>query len=178
VGAEVREQARGEALETSATRFRRRITYCACIWSVLFAAPHTWWALGVRAGFPGGEANHRLMMRSAWRYLFDVVVILFSAIAVLVALTLLRPPDHVRRRWVPQTAAWIACAMLTLRGVAGLAVDGVTDPVWWPTFLLGGMLFGAVAWLARRPRRTLGGIEAGPRQDHAARRRPPWRRSV
>lgn len=46
-------------------------------------------------------------------------------------------------------AAWIACGMLTLRGVAGLVVDGASDPVRWPTFLIGGVLFGSVAWLAR-----------------------------
>jgi hypothetical protein len=68
---------------------------------------------------------------------------------VLIALTLLKPPHHVPRRWVPHAAAWIACGMLSVRGVAGLIVDGTTDLVWWPTFLLGGILFGAVAWLAR-----------------------------
>ena len=139
------------------TRYRRAITYAACLWSLAFAAPHVWWALGIPAGFPGGEASHRLMMTSAWRYLFDVIVILLSLIAVLVALTLLKPLHQVSRRWVPRTAAWIACGMLSLRGVAGLIADGASDPVWWPTFLLGGILFGAVAGLARTP----GAIAAG-----------------
>ncbi|MGZ8845635.1 MAG: hypothetical protein ACXW3C_04145, partial [Pyrinomonadaceae bacterium] len=53
--------------------------------------------------------------------------------------------------WILRAMAWIASAMLTLRGVAGLVVDGTSDPVWWPTFLIGGILFGAVAWTARRP---------------------------
>jgi hypothetical protein len=26
----------------------------------------------------------------------------------------------------------------------GLIADGVSDPVWWPTFLVGGILFGAI----------------------------------
>ena len=133
-------------------RQQRWISYAACIWAVLFAAPHIWWALGIPAGFPGGPANHRLMMTSAWRYISDVIVILLSALAILIALTLLRPPQQVVRRWVPQTAAWIASGMLTLRGVAGLLVDGVSDPIGWPTFLLGGILLGGVAWLARAPR--------------------------
>jgi len=128
---------------------RRWVSYLACVWAVLFAAPHIWWAMGISAGFPGGEASHRLMMTSGWRYIYDVVVIVFSAIGVLVALTLLRPPHQVARRWIPLTAAWIACGMLTLRGVAGLIVDGISDPVWWPTFLVGGIVFGCVAWLAR-----------------------------
>jgi len=101
---------------------------------------------------PGGKASHQLMM-SNWRfYISDLIVIFLSAVGILVALTLLRQPDQVRRRWIPLTAAWVASAVLTLRGVAGLIVDGTRDPVWWPTFLVGGILFGAVAWLARLPK--------------------------
>jgi hypothetical protein len=130
----------------------RWITYAACAWAVVFAAPHTWWALGIPAGFPGGEDNYHFFMSSTWRYIYDLVVILLSALALVVALTLLRPPGQVPRRWIPHTAAWIACGMLSLRGVAGLIVDGTSDPIWWPTFLIGGILFGGVAWCARRPR--------------------------
>lgn len=133
-------------------RHQRWVSYAACVWSVLFAAPHVWWALGIPAGFPGGPAGHQLMMTSAWRYIYLVIVIILCALAILIALTLLRPPHQVVRRWVPQTAAWIASGMLTLRGLAGLVVDGASDPVWWPTFLLGGILLGGVAWLARIPR--------------------------
>lgn len=129
---------------------RRWVTTAACAWAVLFAAPHAWWALGSPWGFPGGEASHRLMM-TTWRLGFDVVVILLSLAAILIALTLHRPPETVARRWVPHSAAWIACGMLTLRGLAGLVADGASDPVWWPTFLIGGMLLGAAAWLARVP---------------------------
>ena len=84
-----------------------------------------------------------------------VVVILLSITAVIVALVLLRPPHRQRRPWIPRTAAWIACGMLSLRGIAGAVVDGFSDPIWWPTFLTGGILFGVVAWLARdvTPRR-------------------------
>jgi hypothetical protein len=117
----------------------------------LFAAPHTWWALGIPAGFPGGEGSYRLFMSSTWRYIYDLVVIGLSALAVLITLKLLRPPEQVARRWVPHAAVWIACGMLTLRGFAGLVVDGTSDPIWWPTFLVGGILLGSVAWLARAP---------------------------
>lgn len=134
---------------THSMRRRHWVSSAACIWSVLFAAPHVWWALGFPAGFPGGETSHRIFMSSAWRYTYNVIVILLCALAVLVTLTLLRPPHQIIRRWVPHAAAWIACGMLTLRGAAGLVVDGASDPVWWPTFLVGGVLFGSVAWLAR-----------------------------
>jgi hypothetical protein len=73
---------------------RRWVSYAACVWAVLFAAPHIWWALGIPAGFPGGPAGHQLMMTSAWRYIFDVIVIILSALAMLIALTLLRPPHE------------------------------------------------------------------------------------
>jgi hypothetical protein len=125
----------------------RWINYAACVWALLFAAPHVWWALGISAGFPGGESNHRLMM-TTWRYLFLLVVIFLSVTAVVIALTLLRPRNSIIPYWILRTAAWIASAMLTLRGVAGLVVDGVSDPIWWPTFLIGGVLFGGVAWAA------------------------------
>ena len=85
-------------------------------------------------------------------YIFDLIVIVLSALAVLITLTLLRPPHQVARRWVPHTAAWIASGMLTLRGVGGMVHHGASDPVWWPTFLVGGILMGSVAWLARAPR--------------------------
>jgi hypothetical protein len=130
-------------------RHRRWISYAACAWAVLFAAPHLWWALGIPAGFPGGAANHHFFMSSPWRFAYDVLVILLSGLAAVITVTLLRPPHEVARRWIPLTAAWIACGMLTLRGVAGLVVDGASDLVWWPTFLLGGILLGCVAWLAR-----------------------------
>jgi hypothetical protein len=108
-----------------------------------------WWALGIPAGFPGGEANHQLWMSSAWRHAYIIVVIILSVAGVLVVLALLEPAERVRRRWIPHTAAWIAGGMLTIRGVAGMLVDGTSDPVWWPAFLVGGILFSVVAWSAR-----------------------------
>ena len=99
----------------------RWIHYAACAWAVLFAAPHAWWALGVPAGFPGGRANHELMM-STWRYYFDVFVIALSVVAVFVALAPIQRWDEAIPRWIPRTMSWVAFAMLTLRGAAGLCV--------------------------------------------------------
>jgi hypothetical protein len=87
-------------------------------------------------------------MTSWWRYLYDVIVILLSILGAVVALAL-RPPGRARLRRVFRALAWIAAGLLTLRGVAGLIVDGTADPIWWPTFLAGGLLFGSVAWLSR-----------------------------
>ena len=61
------------------------------------------------------------------------------------------PPldDLVVARRVFRLMAWIAAGLLSVRGVAGLVVDGTADPIWWPTFLVGGLLFGGIAWLSR-----------------------------
>jgi hypothetical protein len=125
------------------------INAAACTWAVLFGAPHLWWALGIRAGFPGGDASYRFFMASWWRYAFDVLVVLLSVAAFGIALVLGRSGQPIVSRRLLRTAAWIASGMLSLRGVAGMVVDGFSDPVWWPTFLAGGLLFAAVAWRAR-----------------------------
>jgi hypothetical protein len=135
---------RAKMLPNAAAR-PRWINFAAGLWALLFAAPHAWWALGIPAGFPGGEANHRFMMSSPWRYVYDVVVVPLSVMAIVVALALLRPRNRIIPGWILRTAAWIAFAMLTLRGVAGMVVDGSSDLVWWPIFLTGGVLFGGVA---------------------------------
>jgi hypothetical protein len=131
---------------------RRWISYAACTWTVLFGAPHLWWALGIPFGFPGGEASYRFFMGSEWRYIYDLGVVAMSVLGVGITLTLLRPPQQVVRRWIPHSLAWFACGILTLRGVAGIIVDRMGDLIWDPTFLLGGVLFGGVAWLSRVPR--------------------------
>jgi hypothetical protein len=129
----------------------RWIGYAACTWAVLFAVPHAWWTLGFPAGFPGGQAGYDVWFSSPWRYAYNVTVITLSALAALAALWLLRPPREHARRWIPYAAVWIAGGMLSLRGAAGLLVDGTSDVVWWPTFLVGGILFSALAWSARIP---------------------------
>jgi hypothetical protein len=127
----------------------RWIHYAACLWAVVFAAPHLWWALGIPAGFPGGRNNHVLMM-TTWRYYFDLVVIALCSVAIVIALA----PVHQWGEAIPpgvlRVTTWAACSVLTLRAVAGLIADGLSDPVWWPTFLIGGLLFGAVAVRGRR----------------------------
>lgn len=137
----------------------RWLHYGAGAWAILFAAPHTWWALGSPAGFPGGPANHVLMM-TTWRYYFDVVVIVLCGIALLVALAPIQAWGARIPRRLLGALAWTACAMLGLRGVAGLIADGTSDPVWWPTFMAGGILFGGVGWSTRR-RAGPGGGERG-----------------
>lgn len=94
------------------------------------------------------------MFSSTWRYLFDILVVVLSAAAVAVSVTLLRSSARGARWWILRSAAWIGAVMLLLRGVAGMIVDGTSDLIWWPTFLVGGLLLSSVAWLARRPSRS------------------------
>jgi len=84
-------------------------------------------------------------MTSWWRYTYDVVVILLSVLGAVVAFGLLRTPSDTKSHRVFRTLAWMAAVALSLRGVAGLIVDGTSDPIWWPTFLVGGLLFVGVA---------------------------------
>lgn len=121
------------------------IHYAACAWTVLFGAPHVWWALGIPAGFPGGTGAHEAMFRQTWFLFYDLIVVALCGIAIVVALAPVRSWGRVIPRWILRTAAWIACAMLLFRGLAGMIVDGPADLVWWPTFLTGGILFRGVA---------------------------------
>ena len=127
----------------------RAASYAACTWAALFGTPHLWWALGVRAGFPGGDASYEFFMNSWWRVLFNWTVVALSVLAIVITLVLLKRPHLVKRRWIPVTLAWIACVLLLIRGVAGHIVDGTSDLVWAPAFTLGGVLLGAVAWMSR-----------------------------
>ena len=130
-------------------RRRDALHYAACAWTLLFAAPHLWWALGIPAGFPGGEGRYARFMASAWRYWYDVAVVGLSVLAFLLVLRLRRAPSHAGPAFrATRLAVWLGGGALTLRGLAGLVVDGRADPVWWPTFLLGGLLLCGVAWSA------------------------------
>ena len=128
---------------------RDALHYAACAWTLLFAAPHLWWALGIPAGFPGGEASYERFMASRWRYGYDVAVVGLAVLACLLVLRLRRASAHADPVFrATRLAVWLGGGALTLRGLAGLVVDGRADPVWWPTFLLGGLLLCGVAWSA------------------------------
>jgi hypothetical protein len=134
---------------------RAWINYAAATWSVLFAAPHIWWAMGIPAGFPGGErsvANHHLLY-TTWRFWFDLLVILLSGVGIFVALALARPGKSRVPRSISRTLAWLACGLLGLRGFGGMIIDGFSGPPWAQIFAIGSVLFGGVAWTSRRAAR-------------------------
>lgn len=129
---------------------RRTIAYAACVWAVAFGAPHLWWGLGISFGFPGGQESYELFTSSPWRIVYDWVVVVMCTLAITVVLTLQKPAENVRRRWIPLTLCWFASAILLIRAIAGFIFDGTDDLLWNPVFFAGGMLMGAVAWMARR----------------------------
>lgn len=137
---------------------RSRLTvwtgYAACVWAGVFAAPHVWWMLGVSAGFPGGDDTYAVALRNPWFVAYNLIVIILCGMGVVVALALVQPWGRRLPRWMLTTAAWGACALLTLRGLAGLVVDGSADLLWWPTFLLGGLLFGLLAYAGAHSSRS------------------------
>jgi hypothetical protein len=130
----------------------RRASIAACIWSILFAAPHIWWAAGIPFGFPGGRAAHAFMFSSAWRTAYDLLVVALSALAAFIAIRLGR--ERPSQQSVLTALAWAAAGILGLRGIAGLIADGFADPIWSPAFTIGGILFAWLAWRARREARA------------------------
>jgi hypothetical protein len=124
--------------------------FASSAWCVAFGAPHLWWALGWSFGFPGGQASYDFFMSSWWHVAYDWFVIACCLLGVFVALALNKPAESVAQRAVSLTLAWTAFVLLSLRGVAGLIVDRFQDLIWNPTFVVGGVLFGALVWQARR----------------------------
>ena len=114
--------------------------YIACAWTLLFAIPHVWWALGFPAGFPGGDIAYRVAMSSVWFVRYNLFVVFLSAVGFLVVLAIVTPLGRAVPCRVLLTLAWLGAVVLTARGVAGLVADGLTDLVWWPMLLLGGVM--------------------------------------
>jgi hypothetical protein len=123
--------------------------YTALAWTLLFAAPHVWWALGIPAGFPGDDNAYHAAWSGAWFPHYNLFVVFLSAVGFLVILATVTPMGRAVPHRVLLTLAWLGAVLLTARGVAGLVVDGRADLVWWPAFLLGGVLYGVTAWSHR-----------------------------
>lgn len=127
------------------SRSRAWAGYAACAWAALFAAPHVWWVFGIRAAWPGDDESYRAAFRNPWFLAYDLLVVVLCAVGAWVALATVRPWSRAAPRRLVLVLAWLGCALLASRGVAGLVADGRADLVWWPTFLVGGVLFGLAA---------------------------------
>lgn len=130
-----------------------------CVWSLAFA-PHFYWAAGGRAGLGAEAGAADAALSQSWFAAYNLVVGVLALVGAVVAAMVVRPPGEWTLR-VLRAAAWIACALLSLRGVIGLtalafeAVRGAIDSppmlvAIEPWFLLGGILFGVLAAKSRR----------------------------
>lgn len=127
------------------------------LWLLAFGAPHVWWLLGFPAAFPGGEESLARALSSPLFVAYDLGVVLLCGVAFWIVLLLTRQesrPGLIQR--LARIAAWVASILLTGRGIAGVAADGLSDLFWWPMFLVGGILFGILAGRAR----ATGGFES------------------
>ena len=127
--------------------------YAACAWALLFTVPHVYWAVGGTAGLRGHPMSGALRV-------VNLASIPLSLFAALVALATVRSWGGTVPRWLLGGAAWGTCAVLSMRGGAGLLQStlGREEPpplfrIFEPGFLVGGILFGAAAWYyGRSPR--------------------------
>ncbi len=126
----------------------RPFALAAFAWSLAFAAIHVAWALGSTAGLGGRRVTGLLLA-------IDIVAIPLCLLAAGVAWRL---RDKHRARQAPPVIyrmAWAAAVVLGLRGLGTIqALIAPTDDATTltrlvdPFFLLGGALFGLLAWRA------------------------------
>jgi len=131
----------------------------AAAWSVIFAAPHLYWATGGRAGLGTQTAAANAALGRTWFVLYNLAVAALALGGTLVALliTVSRVGARARRRF--GAAAGAAGVVLLVRGAVGLALlavgvlrgEGSATPLLLlaiePWFVIGGI---AYAGLGRR----------------------------
>lgn len=128
--------------------------YSAALWALVFAVLHVVWAAGWYVGLD--EELSRKAFAQRWFLVYDLVVAGMCALAVIVALALVRPGRmHLPRRLVGGLA-WCGAGLLALRAAAGvgqaayLLATGrsilVVYRLWEAWFCLGAVLFGLSTW--------------------------------
>lgn len=128
--------------------------YAAALWALIFAVLHVTWAAGWYIGLDAERAREAFQQR--WFLIYDLVVAALCALAVLVALALVRPWGTRLPRALVGGLAWCGSAVLILRGGAGaaqtlyVAATGrsilVMDRFWELWFCIGAVLFGVTTW--------------------------------
>lgn len=138
--------------------------YAAAAWALIFAAPHFWWALGVSWAFPGDADLFERAFDRTWWLVYDLVVGLLCLVGAGLALALVQPWGRVFPARLLRAAVWSGSVLLLLRGALGVAPmvwsllrEASDESHPWsyviePWFLVGGILFGLVAWSTRRGR--------------------------
>lgn len=150
---------------TSARTRSSGLVWCVVVgaWSLVFAAPHFYWALGGRAGLGPQAAAADVALQQTWFAVYNLAAGGLGIVGAIVALALAMDwGGHGVRRWL-LIAAVAACAILLLRGALGLTLLGVSllDRTFdeqapavllaiEPWFVLGGVAYGGMALSQRR----------------------------
>ncbi|KXY79827.1 MULTISPECIES: DUF3995 domain-containing protein [Bacillus] len=121
--------------------------YAAFVWSTLFTLIHVYWAAGGTLGFEGKTMGKAL-------FIINLVAIALCIIAAFTALALVQAWGRRFPSWLLLTSAWGACVVLGLRGCVGI-IQSLLDSeslslllvIIEPFFLLGGILYGLLAFL-------------------------------
>lgn len=162
------------------TRSVRALGWACTAWCLVFAAPHVYWAVGGRAGLGAEAAAADAALATWWFAAYNVVATVLALVGAWLAPALAQGwPGPLRRWWHPVVTA--AAVLLLVRGAIGLvglalaaAGEGIDSPVVLlavePWFVLGGLLFGALALASRRPGRPIGGDRVRGRLAQVSRR--------
>lgn len=140
-------------------------TIAAVTWSLVFAAPHFYWAGGGRAGLGGQATAADAALQQGWFAAYNLVAGCLGVAGAVVATVLASAKGGGRGRRLLLLASTVASAVLLLRGTLGVillgigALDGApAEPtptvllVIEPWFFLGGLVFaGMVLSQRRRP---------------------------
>lgn len=121
--------------------------YAALVWSTLFGLIHIYWAAGGTLGFEGKTMGKAL-------FIINLVAIALCIVAAFTALALVQAWGRRFPSWLLLTSAWGACVILGLRGCVGI-IQSLLEPeslsllliIIEPFFLLGGILYGLLAFL-------------------------------
>lgn len=132
-------------------------------WSLVFSAPHFYWAVGGRGGLGAQAAAADAALEQPWFATYNLAAGGLGLLGAVLALALWRAwGGTFVRRW-GRTAAAVAAAVLALRGVVGLTLltmeleaavlHGDTPPALLaiePWFVVGGLAFGLLARSSRQ----------------------------
>jgi hypothetical protein len=149
----------------------RPAAYGICVWSLLFAVPHVYWALGGRVGLAASAGSETIVRDVSFVVIGLWGTTALCAAGVLFGLALARPWGDIVPRWLLFLDASGASVLFLLRfavvelstagyvlGLRSTAAFGPTQwaelhsyvYVWSPYFLLGSLLFGVAAWQLHR----------------------------
>jgi hypothetical protein len=165
----------------------RWASYAAIAWCVVFGGLHLYWACGGTAGFAEFSMPPNKILALTRDPLYIGItwgVVIVCVCGAIVALASFQTWSRRIPQWIVLTPLWIACGMLLVRGIGNpiqsafiagggmpfMPLAGADTQAWnqWllmdailfsPRFILGGVVFGATAWSARRQGDELRGRE-------------------